>query len=54
MANVRRQAEKCIALFKGNSISTIECGLKALSSAVRKELCSKFNCSESELASKMC
>ena len=31
----------------------IERGLKALSSDVRQELCSKFNCSESELASKM-
>ena len=54
MANVKQQAENCIALFKGNSISTIKRGLKALSPAVRQELCSKFNCSESELANKMC
>ena len=54
MANVKQQAENCIALFKGNSISTIERSLKTLSTAVRQELCSKFNCSESELASKMC
>ena len=53
MANVKQQAENCIALFNGNSISTIERGLKALSLAVRQELYSKFNCSESELASKM-
>ena len=54
MANVKQQAENCITLFKGNSISTIKRGLKALSPAVRQELCSKFNCSESELANKMC
>ena len=54
MANVKQQAENCIALFKGNSISTIKRGLKVLSTAVRQELCSKFNCSESELANKMC
>lgn len=53
MANVKQQAENCITIFKGNSISTIERGLKALSSDVRQELCYKFNCSESELASKM-
>ena len=29
MANVKQQAENCIALFKGTSISTIERGLKA-------------------------
>ena len=54
MTNVKQQAENCIVLFKGNSISTIERGLTALSPAVRQELCSKFNCSESELTSKMC
>ena len=54
MANVKQQVENCIVLFNGNSISTIERGLKVLSPAIRQELCSKFNCSESELASKMC
>ena len=54
MANVKQQAENCIALFKGNSISTIKRSLKALSPSVRQELCSKFNCFESELTSKMC
>lgn len=54
MANVKLQAENCIALFKGNSISTIERGLKRLSPAVRQELCSIFNCSEVDLANKMC
>ena len=53
MANVKQQAENCITLFKGNHIDIIEYGLQQLSPAVRKELCSKFNCSESELASKM-
>ena len=54
MANIKQQAENCITLFKGNSISIIKRGLKALSPAVRQELCSKFNCSELELANKMC
>ena len=54
MTNLKQQAENCSALVKFKFRSTIERGLKALSTAVRQELCSKFNCSESELASKMC
>ena len=53
MANVKQQADNCLALFKGNSISTIERGIKALSTPVINELCSRFNCSKSDLAVKI-
>lgn len=53
MVNVKQQADNCLALFKGNPINYIEKGVKALSSPVRKELCSRFNCSVSELAAKI-
>ena len=54
MANLKRQVEQCIALFKGADIHIIERSLKILSPAVRQELCSIFNCSELDLANKMC
>lgn len=53
MANVKQQAENCIALFKGADIHIIESSLKILNPVIVKELCSKFNCSESELANKL-
>lgn len=53
MATVKRQVEQCIALFKGADIHIIESSLKILNPVIVKELCSKFNCSESELANKL-
>ena len=48
MTNVKQQADNCLALFKGNPISTIERGIKVLGTPVINELCSRFNCSKSE------
>ena len=53
MANVKQQADNCLALFRGNSISTIERGIKALGTPVINELCLRFNCSKSALAAKI-
>ena len=53
MTNVKQQANNCLALFKGNPISTIERGIKALDTSVIDELCSRFNCSKSDLAAKI-
>ena len=53
MAKVKQQADNCLALFRGNSISTIERGIKALGTPVINELCSRFNCSKSDLAAKI-
>ena len=48
MTNVKQQSDNCLALFKGNPISTIERGIKALGTPVINELCSRFNCSKSD------
>lgn len=53
MTNVKQQADNCLTLFKGNPISTIEIGIKALGTPIINELCSRFNCSKSELAAKI-
>lgn len=53
MANVKQQADNCLALFKGNPISTIESGIKVLDTSIINELCSRFNCSKSDLAAKI-
>lgn len=53
MANIKQQADNCMALFKGNAVSTIERALRNLGPAVKKELCSRLNCSEADLASRI-
>ena len=53
MTNVKQQADNCLALFKGNPISTIERGIKVLGTPVINELCSRFNCGKSDLAAKI-
>ena len=53
MTNVKQQADNCLALFKGNPISTIERGIKVLGTPVINELCSRFNCSKTDLAAKI-
>lgn len=53
MTNVKQQADNCLMLFKGNAIGTIERALKNLNTPVKKELCSRFNCNEAELASRI-
>ena len=53
MANVKQQADNCLALFKGNSVSTIERAINNLGASVVDELCSRFNCSKDQLTSKI-
>ena len=53
MANIKQQADNCLALFKANPISTIQSGINALDTPVINELCSRFNCSKSDLAAKI-
>ena len=53
MTNVKQQADNCLALFKGNPISSIERGIKALGTPVINELCLRLNCSKSDRAAKI-
>lgn len=51
--DVKQQADNCMALFKGNNVSTIERALRNLGTAVKKEPCSRLNCNEAGLASRL-
>lgn len=53
MANVKQQADNCLALFKGSPVGTIERAISNLGSSVVEELCSRFNCSKDQLTLKI-